>query len=50
VRVVEGRLELPWNLDASRLASEVGFRSSIDVRSGMQRIIDAARDTVGGQV
>jgi UDP-glucose 4-epimerase len=45
VRVVEGRLELPWNLDASRLATEIGFRSSIDVRSGMRRIIDAARDT-----
>jgi UDP-glucose 4-epimerase len=45
VRVVEGRLELPWNLDASRLASEIGFRPSIDVRSGMRRIIDAARGT-----
>ena len=45
VRVADGRVELPWNLDASRLAAEIGFRSSIDVRSGMRRIIDAARDT-----
>ena len=50
VRVVEGRLEVPWNLDASRLATEIGFRPSTDVRSGMRRIIDAARDTARREV
>jgi UDP-glucose 4-epimerase len=48
VRVVEGSVELPWKLDASRLAAEVGFRPSIDVRSGMRRLIQASRDTRPG--